>query len=191
MPRVKKRRQSRYALHRAKWRECEACCLQRWRTQVVLARGQLPCGVLFAGEAPGASEDDLGTPFVGPAGHLLDNIVETAIGSLSLRWAFTNLVACIPKYDKNEKVGAPKGREIKSCSVRLAEFLEIAQPKLVVAVGSLANTWLPKVLPPWCNIGLHIEHPASILRIEDARKKKLAKKRCIVDITRAIVEMEE
>jgi uracil-DNA glycosylase len=47
--------------------------------KVVLARGTLPCDVLFIGEGPGVSEDVTGRPFVGPAGSLLDHIVNTAL----------------------------------------------------------------------------------------------------------------
>jgi uracil-DNA glycosylase len=63
---------------------------------VVLCRGRLPCDVLFVGEAPGVSEDVLGRPFVGPAGKLLDTIVERALDG-QYDCAMTNLVACIPK----------------------------------------------------------------------------------------------
>src|SRR5688572_27705229 len=45
---------------------------------VVLARGDLPCDVLFIGEAPGDSEDVTGNPFTGPAGSLLDDIITQA-----------------------------------------------------------------------------------------------------------------
>lgn len=75
---------SRYSLHVENWSDCRACELHLWRRNVVLARGALPCDVLFVGEAPGKSEDAVGAPFVGPAGQLLDAIVAGALGSLGL-----------------------------------------------------------------------------------------------------------
>ena len=59
---------------RAEVRDCTACELCRQgRTQTVFGVGD-PCArVMFVGEAPGAQEDRLGEPFVGPAGRLLDD----------------------------------------------------------------------------------------------------------------------
>lgn len=65
--------------HVEKWRDCMRCPLSEQRSNIVLARGTVPCDVLFVGEAPGASEDALGQPFVGPAGHLLDQVIERAL----------------------------------------------------------------------------------------------------------------
>ena len=70
---------------------------------VCLARGKVPCDVLFVGEAPGESEDTIGKPFVGPAGKLLDYIIGRALQGTELRAAFTNLVCCIPRDDDGGK----------------------------------------------------------------------------------------
>jgi uracil-DNA glycosylase len=51
-----------------------------------IARGSVPCDVVFVGEAPGHSEQTLGQPFVGPAGQLLDDIIRKGlVGSLCVR----------------------------------------------------------------------------------------------------------
>lgn len=70
---------SEWTDHVARWKDCTDCPLCQQRDQIVLARGQVPADVVFIGEAPGASEDALGMPFVGPAGHLLDGIISNAI----------------------------------------------------------------------------------------------------------------
>jgi uracil-DNA glycosylase len=70
--------QTPFQLHVAQWRNCTACPLHIGRKQVVFARGKIPCDILFVGEAPGKSEDMHGQPFYGPAGQLLDDIVENA-----------------------------------------------------------------------------------------------------------------
>jgi DNA polymerase len=43
----------------------------------------VPCDVLFIGEAPGESEDAIGIPFIGPAGHLLGRIIDEALQHFS------------------------------------------------------------------------------------------------------------
>ncbi|MEK0326406.1 MAG: uracil-DNA glycosylase family protein, partial [Nitrosopumilus sp.] len=120
--------------HRAKWIDCSLCSLCKRRRKVVLARGKVPCDVLFIGEAPGASEDSLGSPFVGPAGHLLDQMIEDALDMTSPdqadlpaidsgpRIAFTNLIACIPKDEDGNKISSGDDiplESIEACSERL------------------------------------------------------------------------
>lgn len=73
-----------YSAHVQTWRGCTACSLSVQRSRVVLYRGQVPCDVLFVGEAPGESEDVVGTPFIGPAGKLLDAMIRGSFG----RWTF-------------------------------------------------------------------------------------------------------
>lgn len=54
---------TKFELHVQTWSECSACFLSERRQNVVLARGDIPCDVLFVGEAPGPSEDIIGAPF--------------------------------------------------------------------------------------------------------------------------------
>lgn len=145
--------------HVLKWRNCERCELASRRNTVVLARGKVPCDVLFVGEAPGDSEDVIGSPFVGPAGQLLDDMIQDAIGGLGLRIAFTNVIGCVPKDETRTKMDAPPAYAIKACAPRLEEFVAIARPKVVFGVGKVAEKHGPKG-----SIGL--VHPAAILRGE-------------------------
>ena len=195
---------SRYSLFVERWRECTACNLCESRQNVVLARGQIPCDVLMVGEAPGQSEDCLSAPFVGPAGQLLDKIVDRGLGNLMIdpgpgdefepiRVAFTNLVCCIPLDDDGVKVSEPPDEAIEACSVRLQEFVEIANPRLIVCVGKLAKDWLG---PGWKHsIRFHakiplvdITHPAFILRANIAQQGLLVQ-RCVVVLRNAVEEV--
>lgn len=54
---------TRWQLHQERWANCQLCELSTQRSQVVLARGQVPAEMLFCGEAPGVSEDATGEPF--------------------------------------------------------------------------------------------------------------------------------
>jgi uracil-DNA glycosylase family 4 len=162
--------------------------------KVVLARGTLPCDVLFIGEAPGVSEDVTGRPFVGPAGSLLDHIVATALapeGTPTCTVAFTNLVGCMPHADPDS--GAtfrePTPDEIKACKPRLEDFIDLADPQLIVCVGALARDWLDEKRR--YHVRTHrpvpmvdIPHPAAILRANVAQQSLLVQ-RCIVTIANA------
>jgi uracil-DNA glycosylase len=169
--------------HVTKWKNCTACPLAKQRDRICIARGAVPCDVLFVGEAPGASEDALGLPFVGPAGKLLDQIVDRALPAGS-KYAMTNLVCCFPREAKERGENEPSVEEIRACRPRLLEFVAIAKPKLVVRVGRLASDWLEhdhrgRVA------GAAVVDPAFILRMPIAQRQ-MATQRCIVQIRCAL-----
>lgn len=186
--------------HLLNWKNCTACSLCEGRRNVVLFRGQIPCDVLMIGEAPGASEDVLGSPFTGPAGHLLDEIIRTADqsrftdfedwnNSPSVRIGFTNLVSCIPIGDDGSKVKEPPDEAIKACAPRLQEIVEICKPRLIVCVGQLPKKWLGKVIPHRDATSVQITHPAVLLRM-DASQYGLAYRQCVVTLADAFRELE-
>lgn len=168
-----------YQRHALRWRGCQQCLLGRQRRRVCLLRGTVPCRVLFIGEAPGASEDVLGKPFVGPAGHLLDSIIHRA-GLRPGQYALTNLVACYPRKAKAEGVNEPPPDAVKACRPRVEELRAICQPTLVVAVGKLAAKHQAH--------DLELIHPAAILRL-DVSQKGLAIQRCVVSLANAVEDL--
>ena len=99
--------------------------------------------------------------------------------------AFTNLVCCIPLDDDGVKVSEPPDEAIESCSICLQEFVEIANPRLIVCVGKLAKDWLD---PGWKHsIRFHakiplvdITHPAFILRANVAQQGLLVQRAVVV-----------
>lgn len=177
-------RASPFAAHVAKWSTCELCPLHHTRTKVVIARGSVPCDVLFVGEAPGVSENVLGRPFVGPAGRLLDEMIASA-SPQSLKLAFTNLVGCIPLDDK--KTSEPSKESIKACAPRLLELTRMAKPKLIVLVGKLSVKYVS--VPKGCH-KVEIIHPAAILRA-DISQQGLAIQRCVVALADAFTSISE
>ena len=163
--------------------------------QVVFARGRVPADVLFAGEAPGASEDALGKPFVGPAGKLLDHIIERAFRNHASRtYCLTNLVGCIPFDENGVKTEEPDPDDILACSGRLLEFVRIVQPKLIVCVGSLPEKWIigtkgkRHILAEYECARIPITHPAAVLRMNIAAQG-LAVQRCVVNISNALEDL--
>jgi len=181
--------------HSLYWEACTRCDLCNQRDKICLGRGSLPCDVLFIGEAPGTSENDLGYPFAGPAGHLLDEWIAWAIGDGEVKTAYTNLVACFPRDAKLEGDYQPEPSQIKACEPRLREFIAMCKPrlKLVVCVGALAGKWVAKMRP---GLGLedvkiiNITHPSAVLRANIAQKDMMAQM-AKVTLATAIQEMNE
>lgn len=184
---------SMYQLHVLDWKNCTRCELKNRRHRVVLGRGQLPCDIVFIGEAPGQSEDTIGTPFEGPAGRLMDEIIRRALPP-DTTYALTNLVGCIPLGDDGAKSLPPPYEAIEACTPRLQAFVQMANPKLIVAVGALSKTWLQpgyrksiKFHRPTPLIDIH--HPAYILR-QTVAMRGLAIQRCVVIVSNALLELD-
>lgn len=112
---------------------CTACPLCQSRTQTVFGVGDEQADWLFIGEGPGAKEDEIGEPFVGQAGKLLDNMLR----SIELRRGdqvyITNIVKCRPPNNRNPEPG-----EAEQCRPYLARQIVLIKPKLIVALGKIA-----------------------------------------------------
>lgn len=176
---------------------------QKWRggcgsdqcskARVVLFKGTLPCDLLFVGEAPGESENVLGRPFVGPAGKLLDSIIEDAVDD-TMRCAFTNVVGCIPRESTGDKAKEPEHEQILACQGRLEEFIRLANPRLLVCVGALARDYTDPFLKDSCKFHrpiprVAITHPAHILRA-NVTNRGLMRQRAVVTLRNAVLELE-
>lgn len=118
-------------LHRVMVR-CTRCDLFLSRTQVVPGSGDARARALFVGEAPGATEDREGVPFVGASGRLLDSMLEAA-GISRPQIFIANTVRCRPPENRN-----PKAREIRACAGWLAEQVRLIDPEVVVTLGRFA-----------------------------------------------------
>lgn len=112
--------------------KCEECGLCSRASRKVMGEGNLNAGVVLVGEAPGRKEDELGRPFVGSAGKLLDRLLEGK-GLQRESVYITNIVKCRPP--KNRR---PKKAETEACSVHLEKQLEIIKPRVVAPMGNSA-----------------------------------------------------
>jgi DNA polymerase len=117
---------------------CLACPeLAAARRSVVV--GDVPAGgrprFALVGEAPGASEDETGHPFVGRSGALLDLLLGQA-GLDRAEAAVLNVVKCRPPGNRT-----PKAFEVARCSGWLRRQLELLDPPVVVALGLSAAKW--------------------------------------------------
>ena len=114
-------------------RACRACALCAQRKQAVFGVGAESAPWLFVGEGPGADEDELGDPFVGQAGKLLDGML-AAIGLARGREAYiANVVKCRPPGNRT-----PTPEESQACAPFLDRQIELVAPKLIVALGKTA-----------------------------------------------------
>jgi DNA polymerase len=117
-------------------RGCVVCTdLVAARQSVVV--GDLAAGarLMLVGEAPGAQEDEVGRPFVGKAGALLDELLaEAGLDRGSL--AVANVLKCRPPGNR-----APTRLEAGRCVGWLDRQVELVDPALVMTLGGTALAW--------------------------------------------------
>ena len=157
---------------------CAACSLQETCTKKVLGEGPMPADIMFIGESPGVHENEIGRPFVGPSGQLMDVILE------KIEWKrdeiyITNMMKC----------ASPEGRsataaELATCRQHLLKEIEMVNPKVIVCWGSLpANTLIhpdfriTQEIGSWFEQGsrkmMALYHPSYILRHAEGSPKQV------------------
>ena len=118
-------------------RGCTRCSeLASTRKTVVFGAGNADAELMFVGEAPGASEDEQGLPFVGRAGKLL----ETLLGEIGLERAevfITNVLMCRPPGNRD-----PLPLEITNCQQYLMRKVELIQPSVICTLGNFSTKLL-------------------------------------------------
>lgn len=112
-----------------KVRKCEKCPLHKSRRKAVPGEGNEGARVMLIGEAPGMNEDEMGRPFVGAAGRLLDELL-ASIGIERREVFITNVVKCRPPNNRD-----PKPEEIEACLPYLIEQVSAIDPEFIVALG--------------------------------------------------------
>ncbi|MXS84436.1 uracil-DNA glycosylase [Nitrosomonas sp. HPC101] len=118
---------------RQKVSNCTACPLSQTRKQTVFGVGDEHANWLFVGEGPGAREDELGEPFVGQAGKLLDNMLQAINLGRDRDIYITNIVKCRPPGNRN-----PQDTEAQQCRPYLLRQIALIQPRLIVTLGKVA-----------------------------------------------------
>lgn len=114
---------------------CNKCALAKTRNKVVFGEGNPDALIVFVGEAPGEEEDLQGRPFVGRAGELLTNAIESAnvLGIKRSDVYICNVVKCRPPNNRD-----PLPKEIASCQIYLSAQLKIIKPQIICALGKFA-----------------------------------------------------
>ena len=108
---------------------CRKCGLGATRHRSVPGEGNPRAGLVVVGEAPGATEDETGRPFVGRAGKLLDDILK-AIDFKREDVFICNVLKCRPPENRD-----PEPLEVTACSPYLHRQLELIGPRVILAMG--------------------------------------------------------
>ncbi len=116
--------------------DCKKCILYKERITPVFGIGNNNSDIMFIGEAPGKNEDLNGFPFVGSAGKILDELLQ----SIDIKREdiyITNILKCRPPKNRN-----PKDNEIKCCSQYLDKQIEIISPKIISTLGNFSSKYI-------------------------------------------------
>ncbi|HEY7236672.1 MAG TPA: uracil-DNA glycosylase [Gemmatimonadaceae bacterium] len=111
---------------------CTRCPLYSTAKNPVPGEGNPNADLMFVGEAPGATEDETGRPFVGQAGQLLEKIL-AAIKFTREDVFIVNVLKHRPPGNRN-----PRPEEVSACSPYLVRQIELIRPKVLVALGTFA-----------------------------------------------------
>ena len=135
--------------------------------------------LFIIGEGPGQKEDELGKPFVGDAGNLLNKMLK-AINIERDKIYITNVVNYRPPNNRK-----PKPNEINRYAEFLKEHISIIDPKILILMGSTAmeailgsNKRISKERGIWKEVIIKKKsyktivtfHPAYLLRKPDQKK---------------------
>ncbi len=178
---------------------CRACPLHCQATQTVFGEGPMDAKLVLVGEQPGDEEDQTGRPFIGPAGKLLDEVLNQ-VGIDRKAVYVTNAV----KHFKWEPRGkrrlhkTPSARESAACAPWLAAELSLIRPPKLVCLGATAaravfgrdfrltdqrgqprpTPWSPWTMATW--------HPSALLRIPDAQRREQSRRQFEADLRKII-----
>ena len=117
---------------------CRRCPLCDGRTQTVFGVGNPHARVMFIGEAPGKNEDLQGEPFVGAAGHYLNEL----LGCAGLRREdvfIANVLKCRPPGNRD-----PRPEEIQTCTPFLRAQTRTIDPEVLVTLGKFSTQFVLK-----------------------------------------------
>ena len=157
----------------------ENCNLKKNASKIVFSDGNIQSPIMIVGEGPGQKEDELGKPFVGDAGNLLNKMLK-AINIKRDKIYITNVVNY--RAPNNRK---PEPSEINRYSEFLKEHISIIDPKILILMGSTAmeailgsNKRISKERGQWKEVIIKQKnfkaivtfHPAYLLRKPDQKK---------------------
>tara|TARA_B100001996_G_scaffold377854_1_gene361106 strand:- start:335 stop:1039 length:705 start_codon:yes stop_codon:yes gene_type:complete len=157
----------------------ENCNLKKNASKIVFSDGNIKSPLMIVGEGPGQKEDEIGKPFVGDAGNLLNKMLK-AINIERDNIYITNVINYRPPNNRK-----PEKNEINRYSEFLKEHISIIDPKILILMGSTAmeailgsNKQISKERGQWKEVIIKQKnyktivtfHPAYLLRKPDQKK---------------------
>lgn len=116
--------------------DCHRCPLGDTRTTLVFGVGDGRARLMLIGEAPGRNEDLKGEPFVGAAGALLDELLES-IGLARQDVYIANILKCRPPGNRDPLAG-----EMSMCTPFLAEQVRLIAPEVIATLGNFSTRFM-------------------------------------------------
>ncbi len=157
----------------------EDCNLKSNSKNIVFNDGDINSPLMIVGEGPGQKEDEMGKPFVGDAGQLLDKMFK-AININRDKTYITNVVNYRPPNNRK-----PEPQEINRYAKFLREHISIIDPKILILMGSTAmeslfgsklkiskarGSWKELIINNKTYLTMITFHPAYLLRQADQKK---------------------
>ena len=138
--------------------------------KIVVSRGNHFAKLMIIGEAPGAKEEEIGEPFVGRSGKLLDKLLQNAGIDINQDVYFCNVVKCRPPQNRR-----PTKIEIQENLPWLYQQIKLVNPRVIVLVGATALEAILKIKSritllrgKWINwedkLVMPVFHPSYLLR---------------------------
>ena len=164
---------------RKKIENIENCELKSHAKQLIFSDGSSESSIMIVGEGPGQKEDEIGKPFVGDAGMLLNKMLK-AINIDRKNIYITNVVNYRPPNNRK-----PEPAEIIRYSNFLREHISIIDPKILILMGSTAmeslfgskikiskerGIWKEVIINNKTYLTMITFHPAYLLRQPDQKK---------------------
>jgi len=183
-------------------RDCRRCDLYRNATQTVFGSGPAGAELVLVGEQPGDREDREGKPFVGPAGRLLDEVLDEAGVDRDAVY-LTNAVKHFKWRERGKRRlhDTPRATEINACRPWLESELAALEPNGILAMGATAARSLfgPKVKvtrdrgrlldSPFAPVAAVTIHPSAILRLRDRGEREQARADMVDDFETMLSEL--
>ncbi|HFE66791.1 MAG TPA: uracil-DNA glycosylase [Chloroflexi bacterium] len=143
-------------------------------TNVVICRGNPKAKLMIVGEAPGPRENELGKPFVGRSGQLLDQILQAVNFDPEKDVFISNSVFRMPPGEGGKTFRKPTTDEIEAYKPYILEIIRLMDPVIMLLAGNVATqsilgkTGITKLRGQWFdwhgrNV-MPIFHPAYLLR---------------------------
>ncbi len=172
---------------------CRGCSLCQTRHKLVFGVGSEQAELLLVGEGPGEQEDLKGEPFVGPAGKLLDDMLQMIDLDRS-RVYIANIVKCRPPGNRD-----PLELEQAACRAWLDRQIALLNPKIIVCLGRIAakalidpNFRITREHGVWYDIGgrrmMATYHPSALLRDTSKRPEAFMDLRSLRKEIRAVCD---
>lgn len=143
-------------------------------TNVVICRGNPQAKLMIVGEAPGPEENKVGKPFVGRAGQMLDQVLQSVKFDVEQDVFISNSVFRLPPGEGGKSFRKPTNEEIEFYKPYLLEIIRLVDPEIILLTGNVATqsllglTGITKLRGQWHTWNgrsvMPIFHPSYLLR---------------------------